>query len=309
MIKRTFGEVKDELRRVAGQTGLQVTDARLAALTTLAQERLCTLGEWPYQYARLRFRQFGGVVALPTEYEAIVHATVADEPVDIQPPWYEFLEYGPGPQDRHAWVNLGLDLGESPVYRSPGPAGAKLTATSTSGDDTGAVQVIGLDPAGVRHAVDLALPQATSDVAFAKILQVVKPVTLGDVVLSFADDWGDTYQAAAYRGVDTCPTFRTYRFTGPGGREEQLIHAIVRRRLFPVRADADDLFITHLGALRLGVKGIALEDKGDLAGAAGAFDLAAAILRAESHLYRASRNLQPLNVSRIAALGARPDIF
>ena len=40
MIKRTFGDVKEELRRVAGQTGLVVDDDRLRIAVNLAQERL-----------------------------------------------------------------------------------------------------------------------------------------------------------------------------------------------------------------------------------------------------------------------------
>ena len=107
MIKRTFGDVKEELRRVAGQTGLVVDDDRLRIAVNLAQERLCTLGEWPYQYARIKFRQRGGVVALPTQYEAIVHSSINRQPVEVQPPWFEFLEHGPGPYQKNEWCNLG----------------------------------------------------------------------------------------------------------------------------------------------------------------------------------------------------------
>ena len=141
MIKRTYGDVKDELRRVAGQTGLVVDDARLLTTVNLAQERLSTLGEWPFQYARVKFCQRGGVVALPTMYEAIVHAAIDRESIETNPPWFEFLEYGPGPYQKNEWCNYGLDMGESPVFFQPGDGGATLTVTSTNGADTDNVVV------------------------------------------------------------------------------------------------------------------------------------------------------------------------
>lgn len=308
MIKRTFAEVKTELARVAGPTGMQVTAPRLMELASIAQERLCVLGEWPYQYARLKFRQYGGIVSLPCEYEALVHTTLDREPVEVQPAWFEFLEFGPGPMDRAQWSNLGADLGESPVYRQPGEPGATLKVAATNGSDSGMVKVFGCDTKGVRQQVDFALPHAVSPVEWSKITQVIKPATAGDVVLSLTDAFGTQYVAAAYRGRDTSPTFRTYRF--PIAEDaSRVVHAIARRRLYPVQAETDELFITNLAALRLGVKAVAFEDAGRLADSEAAFTLAAGILAAEARLYRAQRHAPPVNVTRIGALSARPDIY
>lgn len=308
MLKRTFAEVKAELARVAGPTGMQVTAPRLMELASLAQERLCVLGEWPYQYARIKFRQYGGIVSLPGEYEALVHTALEREPLTVQPAWFEFLEFGPGQTDRNRWANLGVDLGESPVYRQPGGEGATLTVSSTNGSDTGAVRIVGYDTEGVRHAVELALPQASSPVAWAKIVQVTKPVTAGDVVLSFTQADGEQYVGAAYRGRETNPTFRTYRFP-IDDNDAKIVHAIVRRRLYPIQAETDELFITNLAAIRLGVKAVALEDAGRLGEAEGAFALAAGILAAEARLYRAQRTAPPVEVTRIGAMAGRPDIY
>lgn len=308
MLKRTFGQVKKELSRVIGQTGMQATDPRVIEITNLAQERLCTLGEWPFQYDRIKLCQFGGILSLPTDYEGLSHTALDGAPLEIQTRWFEFLESGPGPLKRTDWVNMALDLGESPVYRQPGFDGARVRVVSTNGADTGNVTVFGYDTAGVAKTVTFALPDATSTVMWSRVERVIKPATQGDVVLSYTDLFGETYQAAAYRGRDLTPTFRTYRFPVQEN-QSKVIDAIVRRRVFPITGDNDELLVTNLGALRLAVKGIALEDKGDVATANGCFDLAATILRDEAKLYKASRNPAPINVSRVASLSVRPDIF
>lgn len=308
MQKRTFGQVKTELRRVAGATGMQATDERLRELTFLAQERLCTLGQWPFQYARVKFRQFDDIVSLPSEYEALVHTTLDDEPLDVQPSWFEFLEFGPGSTEKTKWATVGIDLGESPVFRQPGANAGPVRVVSVNGDDSGNVVLTGLDGNGMSQTEALALPEAISTVRWSKLVQVTKPVTTGDVVLSLRTDDGDEVLLASYRGRDTNPTFRTYRFPVQQGTGKT-VRAIVRRRLYPILSDNDELFVTNVGALRLGVKAIALEDAGKIGDAAGTFDLAASILSAEAKLYKETRANPGVNVSRVASMTTRPDIF
>jgi hypothetical protein len=308
MIKRTYGDVKDELRRVAGQTGMTVDDARLKTVVNLAQERLCTLGEWPFQYARVKFRQRAGVVALPTQYEAIVHSAINREPVETQPPWFEFLEYGPGPYQKNEWANYGLDLGESPTYVTPPSSGAKVRVTSTDSDDTGVIKIFGLDTNGVAQSVSLTLPDATSTVYWSRITQVIKPKTEGDVVLTFIDRYGQQVVGADYRSIDVNPTFRCYRYTAIADDQTKMVDAIVRRRLFDIAADTDELFVTNLNALRLAVKAVALLDKGDLQTSEAAFAASAQILRDEAQKYR-NHHPVPVNVTKIGAMSERGDIY
>ncbi|MEN9507058.1 MAG: hypothetical protein RI958_2984 [Actinomycetota bacterium] len=308
MIKRTYGDVKDELRRVAGQTGLIVDDARIKLSVNLVQERLCTQGEWPYQYARVKFRQRGGVVALPTQYEAIVHSAVEREPIETQPPWFEFLEFGPGPYVKGEWANYGLDMGEHPTYVAPPSMGATVRLTSTDGSDSGTVKIFGLDTNGVAKSENLVLPEATTSTVWSRIVQVVKPKTVGDVVLTFVDTFGQEYVGADYRARDVNPTFRLYRFTAIADDDTKMIDAIVRRRLFDVDADTDELFITNLNALRLGVKAVALLDKGDIQASEMAFAAASQILRDEGTRYRNHHPL-PVNGTKISAMSERGDIY
>jgi hypothetical protein len=307
MIHRTYGDVKEELRRVAGQTGLTVDDSRLKTAVNLAQERLCTLGEWPFQYARLKFRQRGGVIALPTQYEALVHTAIDRQPVETQPPWFEFLEFGPGPYQKNEWAQYGLDMGEHPTYVTP--AGATIKVASTAGEDTGNVTVYGFDTDGVSKTITFALPSATSTVEWSRITRVTKPATSGDVVMTFIDRYGNETVAADYRPRDRNPSFRLYRFTDIKDDQTKVVDAIVRRRLFDIEQDSDELFVTNLSALRLAVKAVAFLDKGELPASEAAFQAAAQILRDEGLLYRARRNPAPVNVSRVASMGERTDIF
>lgn len=307
MLKRTYGDVKEELRRVAGQTGLVVDDSRLKAAVNLAQERLCTLGEWPFQYARLKFRQRGGVVALPSQYEALVHTAIDRQPVETQPPWFEFLEYGPGPYLKNEWAQYGLDMGEHPTYVAP--AGSTVKVSSTSGDDSGNVVFYGFDLNGVSQKVSFALPASYSTVEWSRITRVTKPATSGDVVVTFIDRLGNETVAADYRPRDRNPSFRLYRFTDIRDDQTKVVDAIVRRRLFEIEQDDDELFVTNLSALRLAVKAVALLDKGDLPGSEAAFAASAQILRDETLHYRARRNPAPVNLTRVMAMGERTDIF
>jgi hypothetical protein len=307
MIKRTFGDVKTELARVAGQTGMQTNDARLREMVTIAQERLCVAGEWAYQYARIKFRQFGGIVCLPAEYEAMVHCTIEREPVELQPSWFEFLEYGPGPTDKTKWSNLGIDLGETPVYRQPGSAGSKIRVVSTDGTDTATVEVTGYDVNGVRKVVPFVLPDATSDIEWSKIIQVSKPLTAGDVVITFEDDYGRKTIAATYRYRDVA-SFRAYRFP-IGDAESKVVHAIVRRRVYPITSDKDELFITNLPVLRLAVKAVAFEDAGKVVEAETCFGIAKGILQDEAKQYKSGQQKIGVNVSRVNAMTTRTDIY
>ena len=190
-------------------------------------------------------------MALPTQYEAIVHTAINRQPVEIQPPWFEFLEYGPGPYQKNEWCQYGLDMGEHATYVAPPQYGAQARIASTSGSDTGVVTVYGLDANKVAQSVTFTLPDATSSVLWSRIDRVTKPETVGDLVLSFIDRNGRQYVAADYRARDKNPTFRLYRFTDLVEDASKTIDAIVRRRLFDVEQDSDELFVTNLSALRL----------------------------------------------------------
>ena len=220
----------------------------------------------------------------------------------------EFLEDGPGPYQKDEWANYGLDLGESSTYVTPPVTGAKIRVTSTDGDDTGVIKIFGLDSNGVAQSASLTLPDATSSVYWARVSQVIKPKTAGDVVLTFIDRYGQQVVGADYRSIDINPTFRCYRFTAIADDQTKMVDAIVRRRLFDIAADTDELFVTNLNALRLAVKAVSLLDKGDLQMSEAAFAASAQILRDEAQKYR-NHHPTPVNVTKIGAMSERGDIY
>ncbi len=307
MQRRVFNDVKNELSRIAGQSGMVATDTRVREAVTIAQERLCTMGEWPYQYCRVRVApQGGGIVVLPTDYEALVYVAPAGEPITIRPPGFEFIEFGPGPGAKLDGTGTGIDLGDSPVRVQP--AGSTLKIASTDGADIGNVVITGYDDEGVSQEITLALPEAVSTIRMATISKVTKPVTVGDVVLSYTDEYGVESVGADWRPRDTTPSFRRYRLPEAVCGCAS-VAGIARRRLFPVRADSDELFITNLSALRHGVKAVALEDAGKLDLSEASFAIAARILSDEAQKYRATTPAPVVKVPRVSALSGRPDLY
>jgi hypothetical protein len=322
MQKRTFNDVAPEIARVAGQAGLRVDDAELIRLVNLAQENLITGGEWAFCYARLKFCQYEGLVSLPQEYEAIVKADVDRRPVKIMDQWYEFLDYGPGQQDKNAWVAAAIDRGESPVFRQPGatPMAVRVAASvdeTLEDDSLPGVIVFGYDENNVwvRTELDGAWIDgesievgSTSATKFKQITQVVKPVTKGAVALAYVDEFQQEHPAARYRHTDTSPSYRTYFFPSIGTDKTAQIHAMVRRRFAPVVVGTDPLIITSLPALRLGVIGVAKEDAGLISESLQCFAAARAKLAEEQKLYLGTPK-PPVEVQPVATFNADTEVI
>ena len=142
MVQRTLGDCIEPLSRVAGNTGLPVTDALVVEYLNNAIEELSAKGDFPGVVDRwyLRFDQQSGLVALPTHLERLMAVTVDDCPLEIRSPWYEFVQFGPGIlRDQGAdsqgnvrpgrinWVSVVADRGESPVQRNIPRSGGPYT--------------------------------------------------------------------------------------------------------------------------------------------------------------------------------------
>lgn len=129
MIRQTYGNLKPELSRVAGTTGMRVTDDRMLVLANLAVQELMNEGAWPGVVDRWKIRAVDGKIVLPPELDMLLEFTVDGIPQTIMSPWAEFVNYGPamaedilprsGSLVRTWWGmqsgNL-YDRGELPVY-------------------------------------------------------------------------------------------------------------------------------------------------------------------------------------------------
>lgn len=133
MIQITYGQAKAQIARIAGSTGMSVSDPRVLERTNLAIQELMDEGDFPNVVDRyhMRFDQATGLISLPYFLDRMISATVDHVPTTIVSPWWEFVAYGAGYQDdyypnggrRYNWIDVVTDRGESPV-RTPIPDAA-----------------------------------------------------------------------------------------------------------------------------------------------------------------------------------------
>lgn len=122
MIRQTLGDVKSEVARVCGSTGMQVTDTRVISRINAAQLELLNEGDFPGVVDRWHITTVDGNIVLPPNLDRLMHVAIAGVPRMIKSPWFEFVQYGPGPaedqqQYNFTWcdVNGVLDRGETPT--------------------------------------------------------------------------------------------------------------------------------------------------------------------------------------------------
>jgi hypothetical protein len=305
MISRTVADVRNELRRVAGQAGLRVDDDRILEIINCATEKLLSKVDAPVgSIHRLKFCQYGGLVALPSRYQRIIKSSLDREQTPVFDQWYEFLDFGPGHQDKTPNVNVLIDRGESPVIRTAPSTGWKVRVYGYADERVDGtrpkLRVFGYDEynrwvrseeSGVwvdGEALEIDGDSATnyreSTNKFSRITQVSKPVTNREVELYYVDDYGTPLLAGRYDHWETNPSFRTY--FAPGVSDTgTLIHALARVRFVPVARETDKLLITSLPALRKAVRAIAAEDKDEDQLAEVRWELAAQTLRDEAREY------------------------
>lgn len=144
MIQQTYGDLKPELSRVAGSTGMSVTDPRVLVRANQAVQELMNEGAWPGVVDRWKIRAISGKIVLPPELDMMLEFTVDGIPQTIMSNWAEFVNYGPamaedllpryGTSFRTFWWNMAsgnlYDRGELPVY-TPIPV-----SDGTCGDST-----------------------------------------------------------------------------------------------------------------------------------------------------------------------------
>lgn len=276
-------------------------------LVNIVQERLCPEGEWPFLFARLKFRQYEGILALPSEYETLIRADLDREHLRMQDAWFEFVHDGPGQQDvPYRMPGIAIDSGESCVVRQPGSTAHAVRVYAYRDERVNGVRpyvrVFGYDEYNVWvrskvgdewvDGIDLPLNgdtnpnYATSTIKFSRVTQILKPRTVGDLLMVYVDTAGTESFAGRYSHRDTSPSFRIYRLPGILDGDTKLVHALVKKRVRPIQCGSDELLVTNLSALRFGLMALAAEDKGDIQGSLGFLASAVDVLRKETRAYR-----------------------
>jgi len=133
MIQRTLTQSKEVLQRIAGQTGYEISDTRLTDAINEATEELINTGDYPNIMDRYTFSVYEGYFVLPYFLQRVDGLAYGSNVIERRPAWFEFLQYGPGPQDALSDVEFVLDREEVAIHTeipsTGGPYKMKITAT------------------------------------------------------------------------------------------------------------------------------------------------------------------------------------
>lgn len=342
MVVRTLGDVRVPVARVAAQTGVPADDSRIVDLVNEAQEELMNSGDWPGVYDRYRFKITDGEVIVPSFLDRIVGFSIGTAVFQTRSPWFEFVDYGPGPNaefsDGIFWQQgcddgIILDHGETPVFTQIPDDGTNYTLYTVGTVDERVdgvrpeinVQGIGdnsgLQSKEVRTYVDgewisgeqLEIngdtgPYISSGTSiFYNVTQVVKPVTRGYVEL-WATNGSNDVMLSQYSPGETTASYHKYYIPYHHHRGTRTVLVRARKRYVPVRNDNDPLLISNLPALKLMAQAISLRDNGDVAEYLQVKGQAVLVMREEAKAYRGTARTPVINFARGYPLGSLPGI-
>ena len=299
MRNRLFKDVRAELSRVAGQTGFQPDDPRLIDQVNLAQERLLQEGNWPGILVRARMCIYGGILALPEEYDALFRVAFNSEPLPVASQWFEFLDYGPGVLDSTSRVTHAVDRGESPVICHPrgkkikayGPGNVTIYADGTQFTLTPGTTSTEAVPTSVGYSnitrVELSEPEA--------------------IELVYEDADGGEFLGARYNGTELRPSLRIYDIHGATAGDT--VDVLLRRRFRGVEDGESPLLISNLPALRNMLISLYKEETGELEMAEAYLQRAILSMKAENQRYFGAENPHINLSSSIQAFGEIPSVI
>ncbi len=96
MNRRTLGQVKAEIARVCGATGMQASDPRVVDIINSATEELMNEADYTCLVDRYTFKTYGGTITLPFKYDRILQCKVGSLPIGMRSSWFEFVGEGGG---------------------------------------------------------------------------------------------------------------------------------------------------------------------------------------------------------------------
>ncbi len=344
MIQRTYGQNKAELARVAGATGMSVSDPRVLERTNLAVQELLDTGDYPNVVDRWLFRadQHTGLVALPYMLDRLMQCTVDAVPDMIVSPWFEFVQYGPGTQDdfdsrgnlRRNWTMDIFDRGEMPVVTPipdavDVPTGPWVLRVYATVDEASGAQmnIRGLDTAGliirsqpdgtagdwitgIDVDIDNGVPYVETTQEFSKITAIKKPETNGYVRLT-AWNGTDEVELSNYAYQETEPSYRHYYIPrihnqGVDGVRQKILLARCRKRFVPITEDDDQMIIGNINALKSMMVALWKRDAGDYEAYSIQKQTAIDILRKEAMGYTGKSRIPSFTMQKGFGLGSMP---
>lgn len=330
MLRRNYGAIKNELKRVAGATGMNTSDERLLAYVNVATEELMNEGDWPTIIDRLRFKITTSRITLPSDYDRMLYCTVSGIPQQMQSPWFEFVGYGldllcsttsseaallsrfEGVLDKdNAATFADIPDDDGLIYyprvyaETDESAGGVRPVINIQGYDADKNWIRTADGAGgfidgvnIQINGDAAPFWQQSTQTISYVTAITKPVTKKNVRLyaSTLDGLTQVY-LGQYSPGDTTPFYRQYSVPGisfPTTTTERSVVARCRRRYVPLTKDADFLLISNLPALKAMMQAVYYGEAKDPDGYVKYKLLAIDILRKEAKAYIGLSNQKPL---------------
>jgi len=263
MVKRTYGDLKSRLGRVAGVNGFRSTDERLKERVNDAIEDIMESDDFPFVIDFYSFTVSNGSFILPNHIDRIVGANIDGKAAHYRSPWYEYIDT--------AYVDLNdlpdrdliiLERNETPI-QIPFPSefdGYRLKVTTIADESAGALHVRGLDENGATvysgtntEGLDIALPD-TGDIIttqkFSKIEAVIKPNTNKPIKVYARDDSDNDTLIAEYTPKDTTPSYRQYFIPALETEDTHTVNIRGKRRFIPIDNDNDTLAISNYQAIK-----------------------------------------------------------
>lgn len=339
MIRRTLGQIRKEIARTLGTSGFNMADDRVISRINEATEELMSSEDWPGVVDRYLFTCVNGYITLPYFLDRIMGVAVNNIPYPMSSPWFEFVEYGPGPQHGCNWLDTVIDRDETPI-QVPFPCG---TSVSYSLYTKGSVdeRVSGVRPTllvrgrstnhrnvrsfyGTSYIDGEQLPingdsypyTFYGTAIFEDITEVVKPETNGYVELWATNGTpSQDVLLAAYAPGETNPSYHSYYIPTwrecwcPGNDDTQQESCVLvrgRKRFIPVATDDDPLIISNFPALKSMCMAIQKREVSDIAGYAQYKAAALDILRHEATSYRGKARAPALTIAPGFGVGRMP---
>lgn len=326
---RTFGQLKAEIARVCGVSGMAVTDPRVMEKTNLAVEELLNEGDFPWTVERLIFRVYCGNIVLPTAFDRVMSMSVDGVPQQINSPWYEMTSFSGWDWNwsniGHGWWNDGFTLDRDEVFQFrdiPRDQVYILSVSTQLPEEEGATILFksydsALSPITTLVSGEwiegqrIALSQAPvlGSQPTSQIYGIVKPVTRGEVyVYAIGQSDGARVHIGTYAPKDTSPFYRSYKIVGSWLDGCGCVLARCRRRYSPVTNDDDLVLCGNIPALKKMVQAVWYGDAGEPEKYAQYKAIAVDILKKEAMAYRGKSRVPAITFTRGFGLGSVPSV-
>jgi hypothetical protein len=331
---RTFGQLKSQIARVCGATGMPATDTRVMEFTNLAVEEILNEGDFPWTVDRLIFRVYQGRVVLPTAYDRIISMSVNGISQMIASPWFETTTNYLAGQDLatnwngpnlNGWFNNGFTMDRDEVFQFrdiPKDQQYFLEVMSQFQEEEGSTILFkgydsALAPVTTKYEsewiegerMELTTGWVRSSTPFSQISGIVKPITEGEVYLyAVGATTGERIHIGTYAPKDESPYYRSYKITGTALCGCSCVLARCRKRYSPVLKDDDLVMCGNIPALKKMVQAVWYGDAGDPQKYANYKAIAVDILKKEATAFRGKSRIPAITMQHGFSIGAMPYI-